>query len=341
MALQTTLPHPHEVPEQFLTGPAPEPGSGESSPFSRYFAWMLLPFLLLYLAMFPLIMIPQLHFDRWGGLKWVPVLDYPFTVHHQDADVVVFGDSSAFLGIDPRIVDRELHIKAVVLPNTIGSLPVTGELALGSYLAHNRAPRLLVLYFAPWNLDYDHTTDAKFMFEGEETLLRHGSPAAIARFGLAHPLELLAFPFELNSTFGADSLKQTLNTDRARLTAEAFGHISYTDPIAPNHSPCRLPARYLKPTGAATIRSLIARYSSPQTRVVVYLAPIPNCDGAHRVQTSFPGIQPLPPYILPHNWFASDGLYAHATPEHVPRITQLFIDALRASWPVQPSTPTR
>jgi len=36
-----------------------------------------------------------------------------------NADMVIFGDSSAFLGVDPRLVEQQLHIKSVVLPMAI------------------------------------------------------------------------------------------------------------------------------------------------------------------------------------------------------------------------------
>ena len=72
--------------------------------FGRYLLLLLLVPGLGYLLMFPLVKFPQLGFDRWGGSKWAPVLDYSYHAAGANADRVIFGDSSAFLGIDPRLI---------------------------------------------------------------------------------------------------------------------------------------------------------------------------------------------------------------------------------------------
>ncbi len=329
MATQQSIPLLQEAYESFLTGSSPAPRPQRR--FRRFLAFTFLPFCLAYLAMFPLIMIPQLKFDRWGGLKWIPVLDYGFKARGVNADVVIFGDSSAFLGIDPRRVDQELGTRVVIIPNTIGSLPVTGEMALREYLAHNAPPRLIIFYFTPWNLDFTHNENPRLLFEGEEMLLRHGSLREIAAFAWKHPGKLLQFPLQLNSNFGLDSLKQTLANDRGHMTAEDHGHIDYTDAYGPMTS-CMLPTAMLSPTRTASIRSLEQRYASPQTRVVVYLAPVPACGNAGVFSDrSFAPLTSRPPAILPASWFATDGLYAHILPPHVAASTQLFIDSMRST----------
>ena len=81
----------------------------ESAPRFRFSRFLLFLFLLpgaFYLAMFPLVRVAGFGYESWGLSKWGPVLNFPFEARHMDADVVVFGDSSAFLGIDPRLVNQ-------------------------------------------------------------------------------------------------------------------------------------------------------------------------------------------------------------------------------------------
>ena len=307
------------------------PPAFSRSRFVRYALLLLLVPALLYVLMLPLTMLPILRFDRWGGDKWGPVLDFGFHADGQNADVVIFGDSSAAVGVDPRLVDADLGIRSVTLPNTFGSLPVTGDMALRRYLAHNTPPRLIVFYFSPWNLDFQRTGNGKFSFEGEEMLLRNGSWREIAAFARSHPRELLSFPWERNSMLGLQNVLITLRSDRFQQTAAARGHIEYANPIGPLTPPCHIPDSYLQQQNDDSVQTLVHRYATPDTRVVVYLAPVPDCDNADvLLNRSFADLGATPPSILPPQSFAADGLYAHILPGSVAGSSHLFAESLRA-----------
>lgn len=306
--------------------------------YLRYLAWVFALPLLGYLLVFPLVMFPQLGFDRWGGSKWAPVLDYSYRAAPVNADVVVFGDSSAFLGVDPRLIDSQLGTRTVVLPNTVGSLQVTGDMALRRYLANNRPPKAIVFYFTPWDLDFRHSSPPQFVFEGEEVLLRNGSLREIAAYAVHHPRAMLMFPFQMNALVDAHGLKLALTTDRRAQTVAARGHMDYTDPIGPIGSRCTLPAADLHGQNLSPISALMQRYARPGTRVFLYLSPIPGCENAGKLNIPpVQGVQTLSARTLPPEWFAADGLYAHVLPPHVRVETALLADALRAWNVAQPA----
>lgn len=257
------------------------------------------------------------------------MLDFSFETGRQNADVVVFGDSSAFVGIDPRLVNAKLGIKSIVLPATIGSLPITGDLALQRYLAGNTPPRLLVLYFSAWNLDYKAAEDL-FPFEGEEMLFRHARWPEMATFAWHHPLDTLIFPLRLYSTFGTGMLRSMMaGQDRARSTAEALGHADDPDPLPPISDDCLLPQRLLKASRDATVQELAHKYTEQGMKVMVYLAPIPACRNAALVlQQQFPALDAAPPAQLPPHGFLADPNFAHIEPTFVPQASNLFAAAL-------------
>ncbi len=299
--------------------------------FRRFVYWLLLVPAAVYIAVFPLAMIPALRFDRWGGSKWAPVLNFGFHADHQNADVVIFGDSSAAVGIDPRLLDAELGIRSVVLPNTLGSLPVTGDMALRRYLEHNTSPRLIVFYFSPWDLNYNGPGGEKFLFEGEQMLLRNGSWHDIASFARAHPLALLAFPWQANSMLGVKNVWMTLRSDRQRDTERARGHIDYNDPIGPLQAPCKINDADIRETSSASVERLVSRYAARGLHVAVYLAPIPACSNSGIfTERSFAQLGAAPPATLPPPYFAADGMFAHILPPFVPASSRLFVDALRS-----------
>ncbi len=296
--------------------------------FAGFLAWLLLPSAVLYLLVFAVILVPAARFERWGPTEWGPVLQFAFDAR-EDAEVLVFGDSSAFLGIDPRAVNAALHVRTVVLPNTVGSLPITGKIALDRYLSQNRAPRLLVLYFTAWDLNYGATAKTRVFFEGEEMLLHNGTRAEILEFARQHPLEFLAFPFRFNSTLGLHLVRTVLrHEDRERQTAEALGHADYMEPYPPLQRTCALPADSVRAHAEDSVQALVRRYTTAETKVVVYLAPMPDCNGAETVRRDA-GLRHAAPAVLPAEMFASDGLFAHPVPRAVPVTSALFAEFLR------------
>lgn len=328
MSTQQILSRPVAAPEAFLTGPTVPIGTWKATrPFARFLLWLFAIPAVLYVTAIPLVRMPS--YERWGPSHWGPILDFAWNTSGLDADVVVFGDSSAFLGIDPRLVDEQLHLKTVVLPNTVGSLPVTGDQALESYLAHNTKPRLIVLYFTAWDLNYESSADTR-LYEGEEMLLRHDTPAQIARFALKHPWELPAFPLRNYSTVGPKIAETLLHgDDREAETSAALGHVDDREDYPPASPDCRLPTRYLNAGKTDSVRALAQKYRGDGYAVAVYLAPLPACSNAvHFANRTYAGLALAPAASLPAGSFKQDGFYAHVIPESVPTASRLFADTL-------------
>lgn len=329
MSGQQILSRPAAQPDSFVTGAVTGPSSAEAGrPYRRFFFWLFLIPVVLYVTAIPMVRMPS--YESWGPSHWGPILDFAWKTEGINADMVLFGDSSAFLGIDPRLVDQQLPIKSVVLPNTVGSLPVNGDQALEYYLAHNRRPRLIVLYFAAWDLDYSHSGETH-LYEGEEMLLRHDTVAQIARFALQHPLEIPAFPLRIYSTVGPTVLKTLLHgEDREAQTAAALGHVDDHEDYPAMTADCTLPERLLSPSKADSVHALVQKYKARGYNVLVYLAPLPACaNSEHFIGETFNGLALAPPVALPSPFFKQDGLFAHAMPAAVPQVTQSFIDNVR------------
>lgn len=266
--------------------------------YVRYLLWALLLPVLAWVAAFPLVTSRQ--YEQIDESQWGPALEYPFDPATPNADIVVFGDSSAFLGINPRLVNEQLGVHSLVLPSTVGSLPVIGDTPLRFYLAHHRQPKLIVLYFSAWNLNFSHLPPGR-LFEGEEMLLRHSSWAEIVAFAVKQPVELLSFPLKLYSSFGPKMLSAMLHRhSRARDTAADLGHAPYNEPYGPLNDLCRIPREYIDQRGTDTVAAMKQRYERPGTEVRVYLAPMPNCTNSGAVHDrSFAAVGAEPPALLP------------------------------------------
>ena len=75
--------------------PSPPAHRGQ---FSRAIAWTLLVPAAIYVLTFAAALGSGPGLRSLGLSRFGPILDYGFEARHVDADVLVFGDSSAFLG---------------------------------------------------------------------------------------------------------------------------------------------------------------------------------------------------------------------------------------------------
>jgi hypothetical protein len=307
----------------------------DSRSWIRYLLGVLVPALIIYLLPWFLLRIPS--FERWGGSGYGPVMDYAYQTNGQNADIVLFGDSSEVLGIDPSKLSQELGVKVVALPNTIGSLRLTGEMAMQHYLAHNRPPKLIVLYVAPWNLNYSHEESKFLLFEGEEMLFRHGTFSEIFAFFKTHPSDTLLFPFRLYEVNPRVAMTVFLQHRHPSETAAATrGHYDPLYMVPPFDKPCELPEAMVKRVDFDSTKSFVARYSTPATKVMVYNAPIPGCSNSLILQNrSYDAVGAAPPRTIDPKKFKEDEYYVHLEPTGVDQATGYLRDAILSRFNIR------
>lgn len=302
--------------------------SAQDSPrFGRYLCWIALFSILLYLLPFLLVRAP--HFDQWTYSAFGRDIEYGFNVRHVDADVLVFGDSTALYGIDTNAMSAALGSRVFNLPGIQPSVTVTHDIGLQHYLQHNRPPRVIVLYFAPWDLDFITQKFESATYDGDEMLLRHGTPRQLVKFYRTHLDQLLSFPFRFYRVQSFAGLRYLIHPRPGPPPMSVSGgHRPIADypALLPN---CAFPpSRTL--AGTASIRQLVARYTSQQTRVLVYVSPVADCRGAERLTRSdYTGFPAAPPRLLPSGDFVRDGFYVHPLPAGVQLATAQLTEAVR------------
>lgn len=295
------------------------------------YLFILLAFaLLLYLSPFAILRLPG--FERWSSSYEGKNIEYGFTTK-VNADVVVFGESSAMMGIDPRTISSAIDQKVVNLPNTLGSLIVSGELQLQHYLRTNRRPKLLIIYLAPFNLDYAHIQHLANLYEGEEMLVRHGTVGDIFRFARSHSLEILQFPFRFYAVNSFPAMAKNLSKPitPSKIAIE-LGHTEEKVNFGTLKSTCSLPASFTnKEASMESVQRLVRRYGGSADRIMVFVAPIPSCGGTLTfLSLPYGELHAEPPKFMPPNSFWDDGYYIHLTPAAVPEATGELIVAIRS-----------
>jgi len=87
-------------------------------------------------------------FRGYADPQWVRSSSQIYSSRNADCEIVIFGDSTAITGIDPKIVEAATHMHTCNLAQTKGVLAVLGTSALDVYLRNNARPRILLIQFA-------------------------------------------------------------------------------------------------------------------------------------------------------------------------------------------------
>ncbi len=330
MVIEENIDEQHEISDTSTTTEPRGLASGQVDPaMLRYLLTVLCAMLLLYAA--PFVLVRSSLYDSVNPSVFARPLNYAFTTAGVNADVVLFGDSTALLGVDPGQMSSTLGLKAINLVNTQPSLVVNDDMTLRRYLASNRPPKLIVFYFAAWDFNYGATNfDARPTYEGQELLLRQGTSGELFAFVKKHPSDAGIFPLK----FYATALEMTLHriphaTQNAQLAATR-GHMDNPDlSVLPDS--CKFPPLAVDNIRFDWVRSLGARYATPQTKVLFYVAPVPTCTNISSILTRpYNELPAAPPLQVPPGYFSNDVRYVHPLPFAVPQLTEALDDAVRA-----------
>jgi hypothetical protein len=318
MGTYTTSPVEQEV--------APHVTSTSAESVGRhYLLCLLLVPLLGYL--FPFIAESMSPLNNRSISQWGQILDYGYNLNNENADIVIFGDSSALYGIDTPLLSQRLGMKVMNIPGSSGSLQVTGDSMLRRYLAGNRPPRLIVFYFTPGNLDY-MSMQSSFSYEGDEQILRHESLAGWIQLARRRPEDVFLFPFRFYMT--PSKLTRFFDPGRLGKIEVKQGHTPITGAVVQTKN-CSLPEKSFLQADTKSVQELVKNFSSAQTRTLVYLAPLPRCQHSSEIAAvHYPGIDAQPPAVLPSEGFERDEFYVHPLGSTTASVTDLLANRIQS-----------
>ena len=238
----------------------------------------------LYVAVLVLFPFALILFTFWwvttdSYLRHVPfpyIADtgYGSKLQHADCDIVIDGDSTALVGVLPRIIEQRTGLKTCNIAEVAGIKLVNGMMVLDDYLAHNHHPQYLVFVFAPENLNQPAGWTFISDFEGWFYRIRFHRDASFWRRTLRFPDSSFANA-ELAFRNGVEWLpKRPLPPALARERELNGGHVSESG-TALTH--CSGDTIYRLPD-PAWLSSLRSTYGVGGTRVLINVMPMPACD---------------------------------------------------------------
>ena len=292
---------------------ANQPQPPADAPARRRLYWYLLPIVLLPVLLIAsaFVIIPSDWFSAHTGSSYLANLGYGATLHNQSCQVLIYGDSTAMVGVQPAIITQQTGLTACNIAEFEGMTMVSNTLLVDRFLTNNPRPRYIVFLYAPEDLNLPDTWRFVSTFEATTYMVGHERSWHTARILATHPVPVfdwaeqglrLAFEHVLSKPFAPET-----RTIRARLGGQF--------PIKSDHiATCDDLHRELPPD-RPWLDGLRARYGIDGTTVLIDATPTIPCDLAlPYVQQHYAGVIDNTPYRpFPIDGYTDDGrLHANA-----------------------------
>jgi hypothetical protein len=297
-------------------------------------AWVLVPY---FVSWSPTLTCKRTQ-NPWVALNCAKAL--PAVVRTlPDADVVLVGDSSLAVGVKAEKMSRDLGAGTFNLGLSAPVFYNDGPYVLREYLASHAAPRAIVFYLAPSNLSVAHEVSEEW---GEAATYDLSAHRWRRLLGIYRPhwqriieysvgvLKTAAMTFDPSGRYWRLA-EPRLSTDRGWLDLTIRRPVEAMTECAPEDvsGPVMLP-------DTAMIQQWRHEFESAKTRVLVYVAPLPNCDSTLAAyRRNYSGLTDNTEQALPVEDFIDDRIQIHPTVEGADRATDLLTavvrPALRAS----------
>jgi hypothetical protein len=259
------------------------------------------PFLLLVAAV---LILPSQWFALHSQNTYLINLAYGAKLNGADCQVLVYGDSSAMVGIDPSVIRARTGLSTCNIAEFQPMTMLNGTMLLDTYLEHNAPPRFLVFFFAPEDLD-PQSQHSNGPFEAIVYRMRRPHRlTSLVDLAAHHPNELMAWVEQ--------GLRFTLvNLFSNRASSEIQHLRDRTHGQLPMKSPSRTACDSIlrnAPPDKSWIVGLRAKYGHGGTTVLVDATPLPTCDPSLPFfQQQLPGVIDNQMDTLPVSAYNVDG----------------------------------
>lgn len=223
---------------------------------------------------------------------FVVTLDAAYRPFEPACEVVVFGDSTAVTGVDPRVIETATGMRTcnVAVPAPVVS--ALGTKTVDAFLATHPKPKVLVVQINPDNLwAHPDNWDSITGFYPESILLRHHPGSETDWALILHPVHTFVFLESVLQAkyFPSREKLATFATDNAASLAvyrDSRGLLTlHSEPEVACKN--RTPAPYAKSTpDGAWVKAVRAKYEAQGIRTLIRSSDIPACDPTAEVFTA-------------------------------------------------------
>lgn len=318
--------------------PEREKSSETPAPTRRRAYLYLLPMVLVPLLLFVLAfaVTPTDWFVARSNSQYLANFGYGATLHNQNCQILLYGDSSAMVGLDPAAIQARTGLSACNIAEFEGMTQVSNSLLVDRFLERNPRPRFLVFMYTPEDLRNPRSWDGVSTFEATSFMVRHERNLHTAWLLITHPGPTFAW--------AEQGLRMMLQRVRSkpfapsvyRLRADTRGQLVMN---FPSPKDCDAIHRDLAPD-PAWVGALRAKYAVGGTTVLVDATPTAPCDvSLPFYQQHLQGVVDNTPYTpIALDSYTDDGRL-HANARGSQRLSALVADQVMAHLAAAHTTP--
>ena len=301
----------------------------------RYLAYLFpvlfFPILLIGLAV---VIVPSRWFSLRSGNIYYSDLGYGAELRNQSCEILIYGDSSAMVGIEPAVVQQRTGLTTCNIAEFEGMTLVNETVLVDDFLAHNPRPRFIVFLYSPEDLYLPKSWDKGVSnFEGISYLIKNRPLVEVFRRMGEHPIEFLSWA-ELGMRMVLTHLRTApISSEAQHLRDRHMGRLPVPEDTRADCSSVGPP---FDPPDPAWIASLRAHYGVDGTRVLVDATPTLACDpGLAFYQKHLDPLIDNSPYLpIDISNYSSDGRL-HANSAGVITLSNMVASQIEATHPDQ------
>jgi hypothetical protein len=296
---------------------------------SRYTRYLLAHFcIIVALLVTPFVLLRSQNYRRHVYYLWHPLVDEKLETRQVNADVVLVGDSSLLMGVQPEVIKERTGLSSYNLGLPGEAFCMVGEVLLNSYLAHNRSPRVLILYMSPQTNCSASYREEVGAYDDIITLALSHQTDRLVHLLLAHPSYVPAFA--LNTWYLMLTNLDTTGQRYSRaVTTLRSGKGYFPNPVNVPMAGCSTLDPGM-PLDVSFIQQFKRDHVGAGGQFGIYLNPMPDCDPRYtRYKREAAGVANNTLERLPHEMFTGDT--AHLLPtgaEQNSRRVAAFLSAL-------------
>jgi hypothetical protein len=199
---------------------------------------------------------------------------YGSKLRHADCDVVVDGDSSALVGVMPKVIEQRTGLKTCNIAEVAGVKLINGMMVLDDYLKHNKRPRFLMFVYAPEDLTPPSEWTSVAPFEGVYYRLQFHPDFGLLKIAAEQP-NMMLMVTELGLRTGFHwALEKPMPAEAADERERSGGRV-----LIPGGPLTRCSdGAIARPPDAAWLAHLRKEYGVDGTQVLIDAMPEPPCD---------------------------------------------------------------
>jgi hypothetical protein len=273
--------------------------------------WYLLPLILgpLLFLLTAFLVLPTRWFAYHSRDIWLESIGYGDKLQDVNCQILVYGDSTAEVGVDPAVIERSTGLKTCNIAQPEGLNLLSQNIVLDRYLSHNASPRFLIFLFAAEDFNPAAARKDHGLFEAITYRMRDHDRLSVLLQLMRHPEDYFRWSYVGLHMMLDGFLREREAHDSEDVRERRKGQLKIEELLM---TKCTDSNRVSPPdkNWAAALRS---RYARPNMTILVDAMPLPSCDpGILKVQQQMQRVTDAPVQQLPASVFYSDGSHVNA-----------------------------